>query len=405
MKTINAATPKVPANEVGRQAELDLLGILDSLPEQEYDDITRLAAEICHTPISLISLIDNDRQWFMSKQGIDAGQTPRDLSFCAHAINAPGEIFIVPDSRQDIRFANNPLVTGAPHVIFYAGVPLVTHSGNALGTLCIVDNKPGKLSEGQIESLKALANKVVRLFELKRSNAELEKSKAELALKNEELQKFAYTMSHDIKAPISNINIAATILKEEFIGKLSDESNNMLDYLINSSAKAKSMIDAILAYHMSDELLDQKTETNELNLLLKTIAEFITINENIEFNYPENNPIITINRIAFEQVIINLTNNAIKYNDKSTIVIDYGFREDNTHYYFSVTDNGRGIPANQLGKIFNLFATLDTTDRYGSKGTGIGLSTVKKLVNRMGGEITVTSTEGVGTTFTFSIKK
>jgi signal transduction histidine kinase len=405
MRFTEVTLPPIPANEAERQAELDLLGILDTLPEEEFDNLTKLAAQICGTPISLVSLIDINRQWFKSKQGLDATETSREFSFCAHAINNPYEVFIVQDSRQDQRFANNPLVTGHPNVVFYAGVPLVTKSGNALGSFCVIDNEPRTLNPGQIESLRALAKQVVRLFELRKINVELEKSKNELALKNDELEKFAYTVSHDIKAPLSNIVIAANIIKEDYSSKLDEEGNNMINYLVGSSVKAKSLIDGILSYHMSDTLLNQKTESIELLLLLKTLGEFITIRENVEFKYPEKDTMLTTNRIALEQIFINLANNAIKYNDKEKVAITFGFKEDSTHYYFSVKDNGQGIPAEKINSIFNLFTTLGNTDRYGSQGTGIGLSTVKKLVERMGGKIGVTSTLGIGTEFTFSIGK
>ena len=165
--------PEIPIDELNRISELNSYAILDTLPEEDYDNLTWLAAQICGTPISLISLIDPTRQWFKSHHGLDATETPRDLAFCAHAINKPDDVLIVPDSREDVRFSNNPLVTGDPHVIFYAGVPLNTSNGHPLGTLCVIDNQPNSLSVNQIESLKALSQQVVRLMELGRANNKL----------------------------------------------------------------------------------------------------------------------------------------------------------------------------------------------------------------------------------------
>lgn len=167
-----------PASENSRLGALRSYDILDSLPEKDYDDITYLAAQICQTPISLISLVDETRQWFMSNHGIPVRETPVEYSFCAHSILNPGETFVVTDSRQDERFAENPLVTGDPSVVFYAGTPLVDEDGFALGSLCVIDNQPKVLTEEQLKALKILAGQVSNLLKLRRKNKELSESEA-----------------------------------------------------------------------------------------------------------------------------------------------------------------------------------------------------------------------------------
>ena len=166
-------TPKIPVNEQERLQALNEYDILDTIPEKDFDHLTKIASQICNTPISLITIIDSSRQWFKSNYGIDVRETGREYSFCAHAINTPQKIMVVPDTRLDERFADNPFVTGAPNAIFYAGVPLVTEDGYALGTLCIIDNKPRILSEEQFEALRALSEQVMRLLELRKKNKEL----------------------------------------------------------------------------------------------------------------------------------------------------------------------------------------------------------------------------------------
>lgn len=165
---------QLPADEVTRLQSLESFRILDSLPEQSYDDIVTLASHICGVPIALISLIDSERQWFKAKVGVEVQQTPREQAFCAHAILNPADIMEVPDATLDPRFANNPLVTGEPSIRFYAGAPLVTPSGSALGTLCIIDRVPRRLTPPMAKALKALARQVVRLLELRRALDELE---------------------------------------------------------------------------------------------------------------------------------------------------------------------------------------------------------------------------------------
>jgi PAS domain S-box-containing protein len=163
----------LPPNEEQRLAALRQYQILDTAPENSFDELVRLAAHICGTPIALVSLIDEHRQWFKAKFGVDVQETPRDVAFCAHAILSPKEPLVVPDATQDPRFADNPFVTQEPHIRFYAGIPLVTPEGQALGTLCVVDYQPRHLTPEQLEQLQALAHQVVAQLELRRTLREL----------------------------------------------------------------------------------------------------------------------------------------------------------------------------------------------------------------------------------------
>ncbi len=166
--------PEIPTNENQRLQAVKSYQILDTLDDdQAYNDITLIASEICQTPISVISIIDENRQWFKAKVGLEAKETSRDVAFCAHAINKADEVLIVPDARDDERFRENPLVTGNPNIVFYAGVPLVDDDGFALGTLCAIDTKPNKLNEQQLRVLKILAKNVTDLLILRKKNVAL----------------------------------------------------------------------------------------------------------------------------------------------------------------------------------------------------------------------------------------
>lgn len=158
--------PPTPSNESRRLAALLRFELLDTPAEAMFDNITELAAQICDTPIALISLVDAERQWFKSRQGLDASETPRELAFCAHAIN--GEtLFEVENALLDPRFKHNPLVTGAPDIRFYAGMPLADSEGHNLGTLCVIDRQPRQLNVQQKEALRLLAQQAINLFELR----------------------------------------------------------------------------------------------------------------------------------------------------------------------------------------------------------------------------------------------
>lgn len=158
--------------EAMRLEALQSYEVLDTKTEQAFDALTALIADVCQTPIALISLLDTDRQWFKSRHGLDATETPREYAFCDHAIRKPG-VMVVRDARQDERFADNPLVTGAPNIRFYAGSPLIDVDGYALGTLCVIDREPRQLTSRQLNTLAQLSRQVAHLLELRRSHRKL----------------------------------------------------------------------------------------------------------------------------------------------------------------------------------------------------------------------------------------
>ena len=173
--------------EINQSTELKPLQLLDTLPEREFDDLTNLAAFICDTPVSLISLITDTRQFFKSHHGIDISETPIDQSFCIHTLSSPDTTFIVEDARKDERFKDNLLVTEKPNIVFYAGVPLISNKGNAWGAFCVMDVKPRKLTQKQLEALRTLSNQVVQLFEQRKNRIELKNIGENLSMETHRL--------------------------------------------------------------------------------------------------------------------------------------------------------------------------------------------------------------------------
>ena len=397
--------PITPDNEIERLQALREYSILDTLPEQDFDDITKIASEICQTPISLITLIDSNRQWFKSNHGLNVRETPRDYAFCAHAINNPYEILIVKDSREDDRFANNPLITGYPNVIFYAGIPLVNPAGFSLGTICVIDNEPRELTLNQLESLRALSRQVVNLFEFKKLNRNLKESQEEIQTRNSELEQFAYVVSHDIKSPLNNIIGLITILNEDQKGKFDDSGERIVNHITESSLRLKSLIDGIISHYIGVNIEVNTKKEIDVDLLFKEIIDLLDTKREYQITYTSEFKSIVTNEVAIKQILTNLLSNAIKYNNKEKVKIDVKVNSSPDLFEFVIQDNGIGIDKSQFSKIFDTFTTLGGKDRFNNIGTGIGLSTVKKLVDKLGGSISVESEMGVGTKFKFSIKK
>ena len=398
-------TPNIPTNELYRINELNSFEILDTLPERDYDNITQLASNICNTNIALISLVDAKRQWFKSKTGLAASETPREHAFCAHAINSPNEILIVEDTHKDIRFHDNPLVTGAPFLKFYAGAPLVSKNGQTLGTLCVLHNKPHQLSRQQLDALKALSHQVISLLEQHRRNHLLNDKVQLLKTQNLTLQEFAHHAAHDLKSPLYTIQDFINIILTDSNKKIDARTLDFMLKIKNSSSKLSSMIDGLLSHSKLESIENSSREFINTKELLTQIKLLFVANEDTQIYLNTKIKELFLNRTIIEKILINLISNSIKYSDKRTSIISLRIIEDEKYYYFTLSDNGSGIPKHKLNSIFNLFEIATTKDRFGQRGNGIGLASVKKLVEKLSGTISVKSQLGQGSTFCFHLKK
>ncbi|NUY79578.1 GAF domain-containing sensor histidine kinase [Flavobacterium sp. MAH-1] len=395
----------IPANDRQRLDALLSYKVLDTEPEKDFDDITRLASEICGAPMSVITLLDENRQWFKSKIGLDLNESDRESSFCGHAITTPDRTFIVNDALDDERFHDNPHVSVENGVRSYAGVPLVNPDGFALGVLCVIDTQPKKLEEFQIKALEKLANQVSKLLELRKNNFKLIESHNALAQRYKDLEQFSHVVSHDIKSPLNNIMQLSEFFNDMYGDKFDDNGRQMIGYIRQSATELKKLVDGILEHYKYDTLDVTQREKIRLREFSEYIVNLLNVKGDFEFVYPDAKSRFWSNKMALGQILYNLIANAIKYNDKAKGIIEIRCESTEDDVVIFVKDNGPGIPESQFHKIFEIFGTLGTTDRSGNKGTGIGLCTVNKLVQKLGARIEVVSEIGHGSTFKVFLKK
>jgi len=247
----------IPRNETERLEALIGYGILDTLVEQAYEDITLLASHICQTPIATISFVDKDRQWFKSKVGLSVSETPRDISFCGHAVADPDNLFVINDATLDARFYDNPLVLEDPNVRFYAGAPLLSPDGNALGTLCVIDRTPRDLSSDQRTALSALSRQVMAQLELRTALDRLQRHAEERAAYERQLE------AYQLKLETANEELS----QESRIDKLTRLNN-------------RGAFDEIL----SEEFDRGNRRRRSLSLLMLDIDHFKSLNDS--FGHP-----------------------------------------------------------------------------------------------------------------------
>jgi hypothetical protein len=373
--------PSAPANEKERLAALRDYQILDTGAEPEFDEIAGLASEICQVPTSIITLIDQNRTWIKSSRNFDLCELPRETVFFEYAIRSPHEPIIVTDMRGKDEFKDLPFVKEDPHFVFYSGVSLINPEGFVLGTLCVMDKQPGKLSGNQLWTLQILAAQIIHLLELRKAHLRIKSLQSDLESQDEEFQQFAYTISHDIKSPLASIILTSEMIRENFGDHLDEDNDQLLNVLNRSSLKIRTLVDGILAYYRAGLALADGPESFGLKPFLISIAEMLNIKQNVHFHLPERDCFIFTNKTALEQILVNLFQNVIDHNDKDRLKIKVRFSEQDDHYHFIIVDNGKGM------------------------GTGFGVSIVKRLVEKLSGTILMKSVPGEGSEFSFSIKK
>ncbi len=397
--------PTIPENEMMRLQALKQYNVLDTLPEDAFDNIAKIASLICETPISLVTIIDNKRQFFKAKTGLQINETPKEIAFCAHAINKPDELMIVDDATKDNRFKDNPLVTGNPKIVFYAGMPLVTSDGFALGTLCVIDTQPKHLTNEQTTALKALAGQVLQLLELRKTNIELKKTQTKILEYSKEQATFAYIIAHELKEPLRMVTKFMKLLEQKYKDRLDAKAKQYIQFAFDGALRMTGLINDLLAYAKIDRehLKKEPVATSKLVLDILSIQKNIH-GSNLTFEVGAL-PEIVGYPVLIKLLFQNIISNAIKYQPtlQKIIKIKIDCSEIPDKWQFIIQDNGIGISSDTQNKIFTPFKRLHSGEQY--EGTGLGLAVCQKIVVKHGGSIWVESEVGVGSAFFFTITK
>jgi len=420
--------------EERRLAALYRYDALDSEPEQVFDDIAELAAQLFDAPIAQVSLIDENRQWMKSCIGFSCQEVPLDESICIYAIQSEG-VTVIPDATADERVADIPMVTGEPGIRFYAGAPLTTSDGQQVGTLCVVDTEPRqRASESKRQHLRRLAGIVVDEMELRREVNErarheqaleasrqaekkarraAEEAQAEAEEANATMARFFAGIAHDLQTPITRVQLFADLLKRS----IDAEANRYIQKIHAASERMSSMVASLqeLAQVRSGQLVldTQSTDVADVVASACRAAEPDATDRTLEIDLPDTPVGAEVDPDAFRRIVENLIGNALKYTapgDRIAVCVRGsgaalpeppagvpGLSDEvpQSAVRIAVEDTGPGIGDEALESLFDPFTRGDAD----GDGMGLGLAVSKDLAQAMEGDLTVTSEAGVGTRF------
>lgn len=377
---------------------------MDTPPEPAFDELTELAARLCDTPISLISLVDESRQWFKSKVGMVTCQTPRDQAFCGYVVLENGPL-IVTNAAVDQRFYDNALVTGPPGIRFYAGIPLRSAEGYALGALCVIDLHPRSLTERQLADLIALARQAETQLQYRACTRALSTARDAMASASSAKSMFVATMSHEIRTPLTAITGFMDLLLDENSPEVRAEyaatvrtNSNLLMNIVNDALDIAKIENGKLTIESAQCQTSQLLVDMERLFTPQVQAKGIGLRIVAETTIPD---MFRSDPLRVRQVLVNLLSNAIKFTLQGEVVLATSWK--NGVLAFEVRDSGIGMTSEQQSSLFVPFAQAsdDTWRKFG--GTGLGLTISKSLADLLGGSLNVRSSPGKGTIFRFEV--
>jgi signal transduction histidine kinase/ActR/RegA family two-component response regulator len=393
------------ADSPERIQALERYEILDTPPEEEFDDITRLIARICEVPVAMITLVDRDRQWFKSEIGLGLRQTSLETSICAHAILQPG-LFIVPDTLMDPRFTDNPLVSGWPHLRFYAGARLETSDGHALGTLCVLDYKPRGLLDAQKEALRTLAHHVMILLELRRNLKLIDKAKQTAEAADHAKDQFLATLSHELRTPLAPVLMTSySLLLDETLTKSQRADVEIIRSNVELEIKMiEDLLDLTRIAHGKFELRLEPADVHRLLDRAEQVARGGGTSVPIEKVFRATASCVRGDEARLQQAFWNVLKNAIKFTPPTGCIAIITSNPRPDLIRIRIIDTGLGIEPEMLPRLFSQFeqGRRDFVERFG--GLGLGLSITRGILNLHDGSIEASSPgRNKGATFTIDL--
>lgn len=388
--SISSIAAALHPNEAERLLALRSYGILDTPIEPTFEDITRIAAHVCETPIAVVNLIDQGRQWFKSEIGLGTRETPLESSICAHAI-LEHNLLEVPDTTKDSRFNCNPLVTGEPHLRFYAGALLRTPDGLPLGTVCVLDTKPRQLTSAQRDILLALARQTMSQMEFRRE-----------LLISDRLQRNVGRMmavaGHDLKQPLQVMVMAIDRIRS----KVTDpRDKERLGFAVDAGMRMAEELDRLAMTSLPRPGLGlPELKTFAIADVFQSISSTWRLHAErvgIRLTIKPCKANVVSDPAMLRTIVGNLVGNAIKYTPAGRVTV--GCRKTGRFLSIEVLDTGPGIDSKHLKAIFDAFHQIDP----GSEGLGLGLSIVRRTAEALGHEIAVDSVPGKGSRFSIRV--
>lgn len=415
-------------DEEERVLSLEHLEVLDSAPEQGFDDVVLLATTLCDTPIALVSLVDRERQWFKACIGLPVSETHRDLAFCAHAILEPDEVLVVEDATQDPRFRHSALVLGPPHIRFYAGAPIRTDAGQPLGTVCVIDTRPRTLSDTQRTALQALARQTAALLHLRLHEAQREQRASELVDQLEQAQAQHREAQESLRHArrVSSLGMLTA--------SIAHDVNNLLQVLSASlqmaQLRARRPADVerfsqtgLQAVEQGGKLIRQllasvRQDGPELACIdisdrIQTYHALLagTLGESIELtlDLAARDVGVMCDEVQLQAVVLNLLSNSrdamngrghVHIATRLLQLTDDPQLNDGAYLILSVRDDGPGMSQELASKVFDPFFTT----KQAGQGTGLGLAQAREFANNTGGDVRVETAPGAGTTMNLYLR-
>jgi signal transduction histidine kinase/ActR/RegA family two-component response regulator len=396
--------PKIPADESARLEALYSTDLLDTHREPMFDNLTELVADVFNVPVVAISLVDKSRQWFKSIQGLDVCETSREVSFCGHVVHDQ-QSMVVENARKDPRFFDNPLVEDGPQIVFYAGAPIhyqQAGESHIIGTLCIIDYHERQFREKDLKRLKAFAYEVELLVAMRMGT-----EKAETA--NLAKSAFLANMSHELRTPMSGVIGILDILKH---GSLTAEQRHHVDLASKSAGQMLSVINDILDFSKIEAgKVELQSSVFNPKQLISDLVDTYDIRSGQSKHFElfcdwDDSVCVEGDPMRLRQILFNLLTNADKFSKEGLISVAATLVEAEAGHlklHCSVTDPGIGIDEQAITQLFTPFTQVDNTSQKKYGGTGLGLAICRKLCVLMGGDITVVSKPGMGSTFSFDI--